>query len=136
VAPAPRSPSSAARIVYAGIVASTSIITVGALTTSLVLGTATAAAGLPDGLALVAGAAAFLAGIRSRKRLRPSGSGDTGDQWWNENGGRVLLIWGLMELTAVTGAVVVFATGHLTAFAALAVLGLAGLASLSPRRVL
>lgn len=136
MAPAPRSPSSAARIVFIGIVASTSIITIGALTTSLVLGTATAAAGLPDGVALVAGAGAFVAGIQQRKRLRPSGSGESIDQWWNVNGGRLVLIWGLMELTAVSGAVVVFATGHLTAFAALTVLGLAGLASLSPRRVL
>ena len=133
--PAPRSPSAAARVVYAGIVASTLIITGGALTTSLTLGTATTAAGLFDWVALISGSAAFVTGFQPRKRLTLPGGGRTAEEWWGDNGGRVLLVWGLLELTAVAGAVVVFATGHLTAFVALAVLGLAGLGTLSPGRV-
>ena len=133
--PAPRSPSSAARVVYAGIIASTLIISVGALIVSLALGTATTAAGLPDWVALISGSAAFVIGFQQRKRLsRPHGA-DSAEEWWGENGGRALLIWGLLELTAVAGAAVVFATGHLTAFVGLAVLGLAGLGTLSPGRV-
>lgn len=131
--PTPRSPSSAARVVFAGIVASTLIITAGALTMSLALGTATTAAGLPDGAALVAGSVAFVAGIQQRNRLGQAGNRSAED-WWGENSGRVLLVWGLFELTAVAGAAVVFATGHLTAFVALAVLGLAGLFTLPPGR--
>ena len=131
----PRSHFSAARIVYAGIVASTLIITGGALTMSLTLGTATTAAGLPDGAALIFGSATFVAGFRQRARLSQPVGGGSAEAWWGENTGRVLLIWGLMELTAVAGAVVAFATGHLTAFVALAVLGLAGLGTLSPGQV-
>ena len=132
---APRSHTSAARIVYAGIVASTLIIIVGALTLSLTLGNATAAAGLADGVALVFGAATFSWGFRLRARLRQPTARESVDDWWNANTGRVLLMWGLMELTAIAGAVVTFATGHLTAFVALAVLGLAGLGTLAPGRV-
>ncbi len=100
---------------------------------SLALGTATIAAGLPDGAALVAGSVAFVAGIQQRNRLGQAGNRSAED-WWGENSGRVLLVWGLFELTAVAGAAVVFATGHLTAFVALAVLGLAGLFTLPPGR--
>ena len=135
MAAGPRTASSAARVVYAGIVASTLIISVGALATSFTLGTATTAASLFDAIALLGGAAAFLAGFRQRKRLTRAGGGRSAEEWWGENAGRVLLIWGLLELTAVAGAVVVFATGHLTAFVALAVLALAGLGTLSPGRV-
>lgn len=135
MAPGPRPASSAARVVYAGIVASTLIISLGALATSFTLGTATTAAGLFDAVALLAGSAAFVAGFQQRRRLTRAGAGRSAEEWWGENAGRVLLMWGLLELTAVTGAVVVFATGHLTAFVALAVLALAGLGTLSPGRV-
>ncbi len=135
MAPGPRSPSSAARVVYAGIVASTLIISGGALATSVALGTATTAAGLFDWLALLSGSAAFITGFQQRKRLTRAGGGRSAEEWWGDNSGRVLLIWGLLELTAVVGAAVVFATGHLTAFAALAALALAGLGTMSPARV-
>ena len=102
---------------------------------SLALGTATTAAGLPDWVALSSGSVAFVTGFQLRKRLSRPRSVGSAEEWWGENGGRALLIWGLLELTAVAGATVVFATGHLTAFVALAVLGLAGLGTLSPGRV-
>ena len=132
---APRSASSAARVVYLGIVASTLIISIGGLTLSLTLGTATSAAGLLDWLALGVGAVAFLTGFSRRNKLSRLREGGSAEEWWIENAGKVLLIWGLLELTAVAGAVVVFASGHLTAFAALAALSLAGLGTLSPGRM-
>jgi hypothetical protein len=132
---APRSASSAARVVYVGIVASTLIICIGGLTLSLTLGTATSAAGLLDWLALGSGAVAFLTAFRQRSKLSRLGEGGSAAEWWSDNAGKVLLIWGLLELTAIAGAVVVFATGHLTAFAALAALSLAGLGTLSPGRL-
>ncbi len=131
---APRPPFSAARIVYAGIVASTSIITLGALTTTFALGTATTAVGVPDAVALVAGAAAFIAGIgRGRAVGRPR-SDQLTDQWWHEQAGAMLVAWGLMELTAIIGAITTFTTGRLTGFAALAAVGLTGLVAFYPRR--
>jgi hypothetical protein len=135
VPPATRSPSSAARVLYAGVIASTLIISVGALATSITLGTATPVTGWPDWVALVVGSGSFVAGMQRRKGLNRPAGGQTADQWWGENAGRVLTIWGLLEFAAIAGALVVFATGHLTVFVALAVLALAALLTLTPGRV-
>jgi hypothetical protein len=122
-------------VLYAGIVASTLIISAGALAMSITLGTATPVTGWPDWVALVVGSGSFVAGMQRRKGLSRRGAGQTADQWWGENAGGVLTIWGLLELAAIAGALVVFATGHLTVFVALAVLALAALLTLTPGRV-
>lgn len=131
---AERTPSSSARVVYAGIVASTLIVTIGALVVSMSLKSASGSLGAPDAVAFLLGLGVILAGTKIRLRLGESKRGQSREEWWTAHAGRVLLLWGLMELTAMAGAVLLFATGHLLVFVVLALAALAGLATSSPGR--
>lgn len=133
--PAQRAPSSAARVVYAGIFASTIIINLGALVVSLSLRASVTAVSAPDLVVLLAGLGALLAGIRLRHRLGGRRSGQTREEWWGENAGRALMLWGLLELCALPGAVLMFATGHVTIFAGLTAMAVASLAMCAPGRL-
>jgi len=130
-----RAPSSSARVVYAGIVASPLIVTVGALVVSMSLNSASGKLGAPDAVAFLLGLAVFVVGMRIRQRLGERRGGQTREEWWAANAGRVLLLWGLLELGAMAGAVLLFATGHLPVFAVLALAALAGLMASSPGRL-
>lgn len=122
-------------MVYAGIVASTTIITLGAFITSRTLGAMTGDIGRLDALVFLAGLGALGAGFRRRARLVNHDAGRVPELWWGENAGRVLVVWVLMELGGVIGAVLLFATGRAPVSAILAVLALAGLALSSPGRL-
>ncbi|HEU5217981.1 MAG TPA: hypothetical protein VFU23_04940 [Gemmatimonadales bacterium] len=130
-----RSSTSAARVVYAGIVASTLISTGGALATSLTLGTASTMVDLSDWLGLAAGLGAIGAGFRQRRVLTGAAAPGPLETWWSEHAGRVLLMWGLLELGGLFGAVLLFATGHLPAYAVLTALALVGIVLTPPGRI-
>ncbi len=49
------------------------------------------------------------------------------DAWWQEHLGRAVLIWSVLELPAIVGAITLFATRHLPGFLALGAVALAGL---------
>ena len=132
--PAERAPSSSARVVYAGIVASTLIVTIGALVVSMSLKSASGSMGAPDAVVFLLGLGVFVAGTKIRQRLGERRGGRSREEWWAANAGRVLLLWGLMELAAMAGAALLFATGHLPVFVMLALAALAGLATSSPGR--
>ena len=89
----------------------------------------------PDAVAFLLGLAVFVVGMRIRQRLGERRGGQTREEWWAANAGRVLLLWGLLELGAMAGAVLLFATGHLPVFAVLALAALAGLMASSPGRL-
>ena len=129
-----RAPSSSARVVYAGIVASTLIVTLGALVVSTSLKSASGSLGAPDAVAFLLGLGVFLAGTKIRQRLGERRGGQSREEWWTAHAGRVLLLWGLMETAAMAGAVLLFATGHLSVFVVLSLAALAGLATSSPGR--
>ena len=131
---AERAPSSSARVVYAGIVASTLIVSLGALVVSMSLKSFSTGIGLGDLAALLVGFGAFGAVVRRLQRLGGRRTGQSRDEWWGENAGRVLLVWGLWELGAMAGAALLFATGHYPIFTVLALAALAGLATSSPGR--
>ena len=133
--PAARSPSSAARVVYAGILASTLIVSSGALVVSLSLGSMTAALAPLDAVVFLVGMGALLAAFRQRQRLGGSTRGETVESWWGENGGKALLVWGLLELGALIGAMLIFATGRFPIYAVLATVALSGLVVSSPGRL-
>ena len=132
---AQRAPSSSARVVYAGIVASTLIVSLGALVVSMSLDSASGRLGPPDAAAFLLGLGVFVAGMRIRQRLGERRGGQSREEWWTAHAGRVLLLWGLMELAAMAGAALLFATGHLPVFVVLALAALAGLATSSPGRL-
>ncbi len=132
---AKRAPSSSARVVYAGIVASTLIVSLGALVVSMSLKSLTTRIGLGDLAALLVGFGAFAAVVRRLQRLGGRRTGQSRESWWGENAGRMVLVWGLWELGALAGAALVFATGHYPIFTVLALAALAGLATSSPGRL-
>jgi len=134
VPPAERASSSSARVVYAGIVASTLIVTIGALVVSMSLKSASGSLGAPDAVVFLLGLGVFVAGTKIRQRLGERRGGRSREEWWTANAGRVLLLWGLMELAAMAGAALLFATDHLPVFVVLALAALAGLATSSPGR--
>lgn len=131
----PRPPSSAARAIFAGIIASTTIVTSGAFVVSLSLHTTSRAVGPLDGVALFLGLV-ILWVVRMRWSGLPARRADeSADGWWRENAGAALLLWALLELAAMLGAVTLFATGHLIVFAVLAMLVLTGFVVLTPGRL-
>lgn len=122
-------------MVYAGIMASTTIVTLGAFVVSKSLGSMSYSVAVPDSAVFVVGLGVLIAGLRQRRRLDGPLRGGTAEQWWVENAGRALLLWGLLELGALIGAGLLFATGHLPVYAVLAGLALAGLVLSSPGRL-
>jgi hypothetical protein len=135
VTQAPRSPASAARIVYIGLLASTIIISGGALAVSLSLGTVTSGTGSIDWIALVVGLGILGIVLQRRQRLEAQSAGGWADAWWQANSGAALVLWALLEFTSTIGSVVLFATGHIVVFVVLVFLALSGLLLLSPGRL-
>ena len=123
----------AARTIYAGILSSTAIISIGAYAVRRSLGIVPGAGPL-DFVALFAGVGAILLVLAIRARL-PARSGASDDDWWKANAGRAVTVWALLEAPAILGAVILFATGRLLAFTALAAFALVGLATLTPARL-
>lgn len=130
-----RAPFSAARVVYAGIFASTIIVSAGALVVKGTLGTLGWSMDLLDYVAIVAGSTAVVLANRLRQAIGGRRSGQSADDWWGENAGKALLVWAILELAALVGAIVLFATGHVTVFTVLVTLVLAGLVLTSPGRL-
>lgn len=131
---APRSPASAATAVYTGIVASTVIISAGAVVVSQSLGTGGNGFGIADAVALFLGLGVLAFLIVRRAALPPNGSG-AADAWWQANMGACVVLWSLGELPAVIGATLLFAGGHTPAAAVLIGLGIATLVLLTPGRL-
>ena len=121
-------------MVYIGIVASTLIITIGAFVVRMSLKSLSTGIGVGDLAALLVGFGAFGAVVRHMQRLGGRRPGESREDWWGENAGRMVLVWGLWELGAMAGAVLLFATGHYPFFTVLALAALAGLATSSPGR--
>ncbi len=122
-------------MVYAGIMASTIIVTLGAFVVSKSLGSMTYAVAAFDSVVFVVGLGVLIAGLRQRRRLDGQRRAGANEQWWVENAARTLVLWGLLELGALIGAGLLFATGHLPVYAVLAGVALAGLALSSPGRL-
>lgn len=131
---APRSPASAATAVYIGIVASTVIISAGAIVVSQSLHTGGTGFSLVDAIGLFVGLGPLaFAGFR-RATLPPRGS-QTADAWWQTNMGTCLVLWSVGEMPAVIGAILLFLGGHTAAGGILIALALAALTLLSPGRL-
>lgn len=130
-----RAPSSAARVVYAGIFTSTIIVSAGALVVRGTLGPLGWSMDLLDYVAIVAGSTALALAGRLRQAIGGRRSGQEADDWWGENAGKALLVWAVLEGAALAGAIVLFATGHVTVLAVLVPLVLAGLVLTSPGRL-
>lgn len=135
MARAARAPSSAARVVYAGIFASTIIVSAGALVVRGTLGPLGWSMHLLDYVAIVAGSTALALAGRRRQAIGGRRSGQTDDDWWDANAGKAMLVWAVLEGAALAGAIVLFATGHVTVFAVLVTLVLSGLVLTSPGRL-
>jgi hypothetical protein len=135
VATAARAPFSAARVVYAGLFTSTIIVSVGALVVKATLAPLSGAMDLIDYVGIVIGNAALVFAYRLRQGIAARSGGQSTDEWWGENAGKALLVWGVLEAAALSGAIVLFLTGHVTVFAIVAVLALAGLVLTSPGRL-
>lgn len=126
----------AAATIYVALISSTLIIVIGAAVVGRSLARFSLALGAVDAAAIVAGCGALALVAVLRTRLRPRAGSETPDAWWRANLGRVLPLWVLLELPALLGAVVLFATGHALPLLGLALLSLGGFAVLSPGRVL
>ena len=125
--------AAAARTIYAGIISSTAIVSIGAYAVRRSFGILPGTGPL-DFVALFAGVGAILLVLVLRARF-PARSGASDDDWWKANAGRAITVWALLEAPAILGAVTLFATGHLLAFTALAAFALVGLATLTPARL-
>lgn len=132
---AARAPSSAARVVYAGIFTSTIIVSAGALVVRGTLGPLGWSMDLLDYLAIVAGSTALVFAGRLRQAIGCRRSGQQAEAWWGENAGKALLLWAVLEGAALAGAIVVFATGHVAVYTVLVTFVLAGLVLTSPGRL-
>ena len=118
------------RTFHAFIVASTTIIILGALVVTRTTGPILFAFGAIDAVALAMGGTGLMITSLVRQRL-PAPSGDR-EAWWQLNLGRVILIWVFYEVPAVLGAITLMATRHAPAFLVLAVVALAGLIRARP----
>ncbi len=119
---------------YAGIFASTIIVTVGALVVRKSLGSMSYGVGRFDWMVFVAGLGALIFAYRQRQRFG-DGHSHQAEQWWGDHSGQALLVWGLLEVGALIGAVLLFSTGRFPVYAVLAGLALAGLVLTSPSRL-
>jgi hypothetical protein len=122
------------RTFHGFIVASTTIIILGAFVVTRTTGPVVFAFGALDAVALVMGVSGWMITSLVRQRL-PARSGEP-ERWWQLNLGRVILIWIFYEVPAVIGAITLMATRHLPAYALLGTVALAGLAASRPSRLL
>jgi hypothetical protein len=124
-----------ARTLHAFLVASTLIVIAGALVVTRTTGTLGTGFGLLDGIAVMMGLSALAISSLVRQRLpgRPTGPGE--DDWWRENLGRALVVWGLLELTGAVGAVTLIVTRQLPGYGLLGVLSIGLLLQTRPARL-
>ncbi len=123
-----------ARTFHAFILASTCIVLAGAFVVTRSTGTVTTSLGTLDAVALFTGLSSFT--IASVVRQRLPGTGGAGpDAWWQEHLGRAVLIWSVLEMPAIVGAMTLFATRHTPAFVALGLVAIASLVRLRPSRL-
>jgi hypothetical protein len=125
--------AAAARTIYAGIISSTAIVSIGAYAVRRGLGIVSGAGPL-DFVALSLGVGAVLLVLAFRSRL-PARSGASDDDWWKANVGRAILVWALLESPAILGAVSLFVTGRLLAYTVLVAMALIGLTTATPSRL-
>jgi len=95
-----------ARIVYLALLASVLLFTAVAT-----LAQVPQAAGLPAGSVyspFVVGAAVFAGALICRRHISRPARGVTEEEWWRANLSRAILIWGLLEVGALFGAVLFF----------------------------
>jgi hypothetical protein len=121
------------RTLHAFIVASTTIIILGAFVVTRTTGPVVFAFGALDAVALVMGISGVMITALVRQRL-PAASGSP-EQWWEVNLGRVILLWVFYEVPAVIGSITLMATRHLIAFLVLGTVALAGLVISRPGRL-
>ena len=121
------------RTFHAFIVASTTIIILGAFVVTRTTGPVLFAFGGLDAVALIMGASGLMITSLVRQRL-PAPMGNR-DAWWQVNLGRVILVWVFYEVPAVLGAITLMATRHAPAFLILGVVALAGLIWARPARL-
>ena len=131
----PASPSRFARTLYAFFIASTLIVSVGAFVT--VRGTAALRSELAaiDYVAALVGLGAVLLLDWLRRRTPERRADQSPDDWWRLSMGQAVLLWGLLDLVAMLGAIELFLTGHVIGFGILAAVALGGLLTLSPGRL-
>jgi hypothetical protein len=121
------------RTLHAFIVASTTIIILGAFVVTRTTGPVVFAFGALDAVALVMGISGVMITALVRQRL-PAASGSP-EQWWEVNLGRVILLWVFCEVPAVIGSITLMATRHLIAFLVLGTVALAGQVISRPGRL-
>jgi len=121
------------RTFHAFIVASTTIIILGAFVVTRTTGPVVFGFGGLDAVALVMGVSGLMITSLVRQRLPPSP--EDSEKWWQVNLGRVILIWGFYEVPAVIGAITLMATRHAPAFLVLGAVGLGGLVLTRPGRL-
>jgi hypothetical protein len=121
------------RTFHAFIVASTTIILLGAFVVTRTTGPVVFGFGALDGVALLMGASGLAITSLVRQRL-PGFSGDP-EEWWRVNLGRAVLIWVFFEVPAVIGAITLMATRHVPAFGLLGTMALAGLMASRPSKL-
>jgi hypothetical protein len=132
--PAPPA-SSAARTLHSFLIASTLIVSIGAFVAARSSGPLRSGIAPLDYLALVLGAAALLGIPRLRERLPPRAAGQSVDEWWAGQLGRAVLLWALLEFSAMLGAATLLITRQPWGSTALAGLAIAGLLWFSPTRL-
>jgi len=96
-------------------------------------GTVAMAMGTLDSAALMTGLSSFAIASLVRQRL-PGGSAEV-ETWWQEHLGRAVLIWSVLEMPAIVGAISLFATRHVPAFLALGAVSVASLVRTRPARL-
>jgi len=131
----PVPPVRSARTIHAFLIASTLIVSIGALVASRSTGALRGEAATIDYVGAGIGLAAALLLGALRRRLPARSAEQNADDWWRLQIGRAVLLWGLLELLAVLGAAALLFTGHAIGFAVLALLALGGLLVLSPARL-
>ena len=132
----PVGPAAAARTIYAFLIASTAIVSIGAYVVHRTLA-APAGGGISplEYVALLLGLSDLMLVVVIRRGFPVRSDGTPPDEWWRVNTGRAVLVWALLEAPALIGSATLFATGHQGAYAALVLLALAGLGTFTPARL-
>ena len=87
-----------------------------------------------EAVALVVGISALAMAHLIRRRFTSRGPASA-EQWRTPEVGWAALLWSLLELPAVIGAITLMATRHLPVFAGLAILSVGGLVLYRPSRL-
>lgn len=132
--PAP-SARSTARTLHSFLIASTLIVSAGAAVAARSTGQLRTGLSPIDWPGVLLALAALPLYLALRRRLPARRAAEAPDAWWQAYLGRAVLLWALLELAAMVGAVTLLATGSSVGFAALAVLAFGGLLTCSPARL-